>query len=57
MSTNEPNIEIHTFETSTEAWTFMRQCDEHGKFAGFPSLTAPYTVKVLTGKTTRTVLS
>lgn len=37
----------HTFETSEEALAFMHACDELGLFAGFPSLTAPYTVRVL----------
>jgi hypothetical protein len=56
-SNNEPDIAIHTFATSDEAWTFMHQCDERGEFAGYPSLTAPYTVKVLIGQICGTVLS
>jgi hypothetical protein len=43
----------HTFTTSAAAWAYMRQVDEAresgrepGLYAGFPSLRAPYTVKV-----------
>lgn len=39
----------HTFATSSEAWAFMKKCDENGIAAGYPSLKAPYTVRVLEG--------
>ncbi len=42
----EPAEVIHTFPTSGEAWAFMRECDARGHMAGYPSLTAPYTVRV-----------
>jgi hypothetical protein len=29
---------VRYFETSSEAWAFMRECDERGISAGFPSL-------------------
>lgn len=39
---------VHKFNTSSEAWEFMRQCEARGVVAGFPSLKgAPYTVRVL----------
>ena len=45
----EPGITIYTFATSSEAWTFMHECEGRGQIAGYPSLQAPYTVKVITG--------
>ena len=36
---------IRSFDTSGEAWAFMRECDAKGIKAGFPSLSAPYTVE------------
>jgi hypothetical protein len=37
----------YSFDTSAEAWAFMRAVDgTPGLAAGFPSLRAPYTVQV-----------
>jgi hypothetical protein len=38
---------VYTFATSSEAWDFMHTCHETGLMAGYPSLKAPYTVRVL----------
>jgi hypothetical protein len=40
---------VSTFGTSGEAWAFMREQDSAGRPVGFPSLKAPYTVRVLWG--------
>lgn len=39
--------ETRTFDTRDEAWAFMHECDEtNGAIvAGYPSLSAPYTVR------------
>lgn len=34
----ETGQQIAGFDTSAEAWAFMRQCDADGIAAGFPSL-------------------
>ena len=39
--------QTHTFATRTDAWQFMRDCDEAGIMVGYPSLSAPYTVRTV----------
>lgn len=37
----------HTFQASSEAWEFMQRCDRIGVWPGYPTLAAPYTVRVV----------
>lgn len=37
---------VFSFTSSADAWAFMQKCDAAGKMAGYPSLKAPYTVRV-----------
>jgi hypothetical protein len=46
-NTNESTRQTATFETSKEAWAFMRKMDAQGVSAGYPSLKYPYTVEYL----------
>lgn len=39
-----------TFDTISEAWAFTRLCDSTGRIAGYPSLSAPYTVQYKGGR-------
>lgn len=46
----EKGITEYTFATYKEAWAFMEECESKGMIAGYPTLKAPVTVKVITGK-------
>lgn len=42
----ERDVATYRLGSRDAAWAFMRACDDAGLQAGFPSLKAPYTVKV-----------